>query len=189
MARYLGVDVDQVVVEPPWVDWLSNRSPIEDVVRFKRVRGKLDYALGNYFPSVENPKGFWEGLDYTGLRPLPGAADALEKLSKHFKIVFVSLEMGSHGKSKKEWLKHNFPYMEGYVATEQKYLLNNSVVAMIDDRMKNLVGFAPEKRVLFDTRYKQDVGYEDIYTRMVLENGWLPSDSGCPVKRILDAYL
>jgi hypothetical protein len=47
--------------------------------------------------------------------------------------------------------------------TKEKWLMNDSVVAMIDDRMSHLQGFDLEKRILFQTRYTQDVKVDVAY--------------------------
>jgi hypothetical protein len=46
-------------------------------------------------------------------------------------------------------LKKFFPFMTGFIGTHEKYLLNESLVAMVDDLEDNLSKFEAHKRVLF----------------------------------------
>lgn len=163
--RLIGVDVDQVLLEPPWLDWLSNRSDNCGYMRchVEISSGNADYDLSTYFPDVEDPYNFWRNLDYTGLKPYPQAFEKLRELSQYFGIVFISTVKGNHNKSKYYWVKKNAPFMEGFLATKEKYLMNDSLVAMIDDRLKNLKGFDGHKRVLFKTPYRQEEEFKDMW--------------------------
>lgn len=123
--RLVGVDVDGVVV-----DTLS---------LYKQASSHLN-----------DPLDFWRDEHlYDNLVPMEGAVEKLEQLSKYFGIVFVSRLKGNHHRSKVYFLKKHFPFMEGFVGTHEKYLLNDSLVAMIDDLPDNLGKFEPHKRVLF----------------------------------------
>ena len=188
--RLLGIDVDQVLVDAPWGQWLAQRGSKEEFRDFLVTKmecslygRKLEYNLAKYFPSVENPMNFWRGLDYTGLPPIEGAVDCVEKLSRYFGIVFISVEKGNHGHSKYDWLAKHFPYLKGYLATREKELMSDSVVAMIDDRKKNLAGFDLHKRILFESPYKQEDEYEDVFVRAV--DGW----SDRTVHELCDLFL
>lgn len=123
--RLLGIDVDGVVVDT--------------LTLYKQAS-----------PHLEDPLDFWrdESL-YDNLVPMEGAVKKLEQLSKYFSIVFVSRLKGNHHRSKVYFLKKHFPFMTGFVGTHEKYLLNDSLVAMIDDLEDNLKLFDTNKRVLF----------------------------------------
>lgn len=122
------------------------------------------YHLGTLFPTVEDPYVYWRELDYMQFEPIAGSVEALEKLSQYFGIVFLTQGKGVHGKSKYYWLEKHFPFMQGVMITKEKYLMNNSVVAMIDDRLSHLKGFDYGKRILFETPYTQDVECEVALT-------------------------
>lgn len=121
----IGVDVDGVVV-----DTLSLYKEAA-----KHLKDPLDY---------------WRSEDlYDNLTPVKGSVEKLEQLSRYFGIVFISRLKGSHHKSKVYFTKKWFPFQEGFIGTHEKYLMNNSVVAMFDDLPENLARFDHHKRVLY----------------------------------------
>lgn len=123
--RQLGVDVDGVLV---------------DTLNLYKQASK----------HLEDPLDFWRDETlYDNLVPMEGAVEKLKALSQYFDIVFVSRLKGNHHRSKVYWLKKHFPFMTGFVGTHEKWILNASLIAMIDDLEDNLVKFDPQKRVLF----------------------------------------
>jgi len=123
--RLLGCDVDGVVVNT--------------IELYKEASKHL-----------EDPLDFWRSEDlYDNLEPMEYSVEKLKELSTYFDIVFVSRLKGMHHRSKVYWLKKHFPFMQGFVGTHEKWILNDSLVAMIDDLPENLVRFDPNKRVLF----------------------------------------
>jgi len=152
--RLLGVDVDLTVCpsDKGWFSWLQTQG--QQMYRTGNYE-PLPYALGQLFPTVQDPHQYWREVDYSQFEPLEGSVEALEKLSKYFGIVFISRIKGNHTKSKYYWLKEHFPFMTEYVATHGKWVMNNSVVAMIDDRKDVLESFDFHRRVWFNTNYTQ----------------------------------
>lgn len=123
--RLIGVDVDGVVV-----DTLS---------LYKEASKHL-----------EDPLDFWRSDNlYDNLEPIPGSVEKLEQLSKYFGIVFISRLKGNHHRSKVYFTKKWFPFQQGFIGTHEKWLMNNSVVAMVDDLSENLTGFDHNKRVKY----------------------------------------
>lgn len=123
--RQLGVDVDGVLVDT--------------LTLYKQAS-----------PELEDPLDFWRDENlYDNLVPMEASVDKLKGLSRYFDIVFVSRLKGNHHRSKVYWLKKHFPFMTGFVGTHEKWILNASLIAMIDDLEDNLVKFDPQKRVLF----------------------------------------
>lgn len=124
--RLLGVDVDGVIVDTHSL-YAEARKHLED------------------------PLDFWRAEDlYDNLTPMPYAVEKLEQLSQYFGIVFISRLKGSHHKSKVYFTKKWFPFQIGFIGTHEKWLMNDSVVGMIDDLPANLVKFDYEKRIQFD---------------------------------------
>lgn len=152
----LGVDCDVTLVSTDlgWLEWLRKQAPqtypLGDYEPYP-------YNLGKLFPNVEDPYRYWRELDYSSFSPLPGSVESLRELSKWFDIVFISQHKGTHGKSKYYWLEEHFPFLKGVILTKEKWILNDSVVAMIDDRLEHLEGFDQTKRILFETNYTQHV--------------------------------
>jgi len=151
--RLLSVDVDLVCCpsDKAWDNWLSKQTGGKCQIR----NLPLQYNLGSYYPELNDPMSFWRELDYSTLTPIKGSVEALQELSKHFGITFLSSCKGGHFKSKYYWLEKHYPFLEGFLATKKKYLVNDSVVAHIDDRKDMLEGFDFHKRVLYSTPYTQ----------------------------------
>ena len=187
--RLLGVDVDLTVVHSDigWLRWLLQHPNSFDCKEFLEISGKPEtdmvfpYNLGELFPSVKDPHQYWREVDYSHLQPIEGSVEALEKLSKYFGIVFISRIKGNHTKSKYYWLKEHFPFMAEYVATHGKWVMGNSVVAMVDDRLDVLKQFDFEKRICFNTPYTQSVEC-DVNLEFSVWNDET-------VKRICDEYI
>lgn len=180
MPRLLGVDCDLCVCpsDTGWYKWLSERGQqLYQTGDYEPV----PYNLSVLFPTVEDPYQYWRELDYDQFTPIEGSVEALKALSTYFDIVFITQVKGTHNKSKYYWLEKHFPFMEGVITTKEKYLMNDSVVAMIDDRKEHLVKFEPEKRVLFQTNYLQTVECPVQYTIQ----GW----NNTVVKDLCDLYL
>lgn len=156
--RIIGVDVDLTVCpsDDGWREWLGNK--------YGYVKCPMtEYNFSHYYPHADDPFEYWRSLEYSQFQPLKGSVENLEQLSTYFDIVFISAIKGKHNKEKYYWLKEHFPFLKGYIATKEKFLMNNSVCAMIDDRLDNLQGFDQHKRVFYKTPYSQNetcgVGY------------------------------
>lgn len=136
--RLLGIDVDGVIVDT--------------LTLYKQAS-----------PHLEDPLDFWRDENlYDNLVPMEGAVEKLGLLSKYFGIVFVSRLKGNHHRSKVYFLKEHFPFMTGFIGTHEKYLLNDSLVAMVDDLEDNLVKFDSDKRILFGQGEYKDWNTFDV---------------------------
>lgn len=112
---------------------------------------------------LEDPLDFWRAEDlYDNLIPMEGAVEKLERLSQYFGIVFISRLKGNHHKSKVGFCKKYFPFMAGFIGTHEKWLMKESVVAMIDDLESNLVNFYPQQRILFGGEGLKDWSEFDV---------------------------
>lgn len=180
MRRLLGVDVDLTVVatDQGWFSWLQRQG--QQLYRTGDYE-PLPYNLSGLFPQVEDPYQYWRDLDYSQFQPIEGCVEALQALSEYVGVVFISRIKGNHTKSKYYWLKEHFPFMTEYVATHGKWVMNNSVVAMVEDRKDVLKGFDKEKRIWFNSPYTQSVECE---TEIQFDK-W---DDGI-VKTICERYL
>lgn len=177
MANYLGCDVDLTLLRSDrgWLEWLYSKASDKDQEEYSLLfcgLPKQPYNLAEMFPSVQNPMEYWNNLDYDQFEPLEGSVEALERISTYFGIVFISHVEGLHGKTKQKWLKKHYPFLTGTIFTREKFLMNDSVVAMIDDRVSHLQGFDYHKRILFNTAYTQDVECE-VYKTL---NSWKDVD-------------
>lgn len=177
--RLLGVDCDLTVVRSDvgWWDWLCSKGEVTDYP----WSGEWPYNLGEVFKNLADPFQYWREVDYSQFKPIEGSVEVLEKLSKYFGIVFISQHKGSHGKSKYYWLNEHFPFNAGVMLTKEKYLMNDSVVAMIEDRKDHLEKFDENKRIQFMTPYTQT---SDCNVAIKFEK-W----NDDIVKQICDEYL
>lgn len=159
--RILLVDVD-LVVAPSDVHWREYLGQKHGYVKCAMT----NYNFGSYYPHVENAYSFWKDLDYFDMKPIEGSVEKLKALSQYFQIVFLSAEKcGYNSKNKKSWLKEHYNFFTGYVSTEEKWLLNSDkVVGLIDDRLDNLKGFDHHKRIVYNTRYDQNIECGVAYT-------------------------
>lgn len=171
--RLIGCDVDLVVCpsDVGWWKYLYDKS-IEDYETFPyfdqcTATAPYEYNLSNYYENHPHCYDYWRELDYSQFTPISGCVEKLEALSQYFGIVFISSIKGNHTKSKYYWLKEHFQFMVGYMATKEKWLMNNSVVAMLDDRLDNLQGFDYSKRILYNTPYTQSV---DVPVAMMIDS-------------------
>lgn len=175
--RILLVDVD-LTVAPSDIGWRDYLGELYGYVKCAMT----EYNWTCYYP--EKPVyEYWKQLDYFSMQPLPSCVEKLKQLSQYFHIVFVSAERcGYSSKNKKSWLKEHFNFMSGYIQTEEKWVVNSeNVVAIIDDRKDNLEKFDTQKRVLYNTPYKQ---FSDCSVNMVI-NSWEDFN----VKSFCDEYL
>lgn len=185
--KRIGVDVDLVVApsDLSWWEWLENRYECK-----VGLLTQYPYNLAECFriPEHDDPMSYWNNLDYFTMEPIEGCKEELEKLSKEYDIVFISSCEGRHHKSKYYWLKQHFPFMEGCIYTKEKYLLNDSLAVMIDDRRDNLAKFDQHKRIFYNTPYRQTTkcaarvmeGWENGYEiiKWVIEEGERIEQSG-----------
>ncbi len=150
--KLIGVDCDLTVCpsDVGWCEWLAEK---HGYVKTPMI----EYDFSKYYPQCGDPYAYWRDLNYNQFQPIEGSVDTLKYLSEDFGIVFISSVKGNHNKSKYYWLQQHFPFMEGYIATKEKHLMNDSVVAMIDDRNSILAKFKETKRVRYSTKYIQDV--------------------------------
>lgn len=154
MQRVIAVDCDNTVVHMDWEGWKQCQMP-------------NDY----------DPLDYWRSPTlYDKLEPMEGSVECLEKLSKHFNILFVSRLKGWHHRSKVYFLKKHFPFMEGFIGTHEKWIIQDSYVALIDDDIKNFEKVRHDKRILFGSDNKS-VAYSF--------KSW---DSVC-VEKICEMYL
>ena len=176
MKRLISVDCDLTVCpsDQGWLDWLGQN--------YGYVKTPMvEYNFGHYYPHVEDPFKYWRELDYFQFQPIEGAVEKLKTLSQYFNICFVSAHKGQHSKSKYYWLEEYFPFNCGVILTKEKHLMNDSVLCHIDDRKDMLEKFDTQKRVLYNTPYKQS---SDCSVNMVI-NSW----EDFSVKSFCDEYL
>lgn len=159
--RLLGIDVDDCILpdmtDVEWRLWCINKFG-------------MDSDTGEFFEDHpyqvwgEDSLDFWRAEDlYDFLVPDRHAQGVIENLSSYFDIVFISKLKGQHHTSKVYMLKKHFPYMKGFMGTHEKWLMNDSVVAMIDDSPDMLKGFDQNKRVMKETKYNQDSELQVAY--------------------------
>lgn len=159
----VACDVDLTVVDTgyAWYKWLEDMTKAG--FSYEWVSQWYDFSIP-YSVAWKNkgcsgsPFDFWRAKSvYDNLKPIEGCVDALEMLNKKgYKIVFVSAIKGDHHKSKHSFLKQYFPFMDGFVATKEKWAVNADII--IDDRHKfiNMFTNPDTMRIIKDTKHEQD---------------------------------
>lgn len=160
--KIAAVDVDLTVVDSgyAWYTWLENMTkaghPYSWVSQWYDFSVPYSVAWKNKH-CAGSPFDFWRAKGvYDNLEPIEGCVDALRTLSNRgYDIVFVSAIKGDHHKSKHNFLKANFPFMKGFVATKEKWAVNADLV--IDDRHKFLNMFDRDNitRIKMGTSFDQ----------------------------------
>lgn len=189
--KVIGVDVDLTVADSDvshWF-WLSTIST-SDTTYEEDWTSELDYNLGNYFtlPEGVDSMDFWRSekvydkfatfnvngklFNNREIKPISGSQKALRELKElGYEILFISHIKGNHHKSKVEWLKRYFPFMDGFVATKEKHYVNSSCFAFIDDRNNHINQSKSLFNIKFNTTYQQS---EELIPEMVdlVTNDW-----------------
>ena len=207
MSKVIGVDVDLTVADSDdshW-DWLGK---VGVQHTFPNKTQEVDYNLGNYFhlPDKVDSRDYWRLSDIydekpeylrpvSGLssgvfirwipirpvQPIKGSQRVLKDLkSEGWEILFISHIKGNHHKSKVEWLKRHFPFMDGFIATKEKHYANACCDIFIDDRNIHLNKSKAPFNIKFETPYLQDEPLEegsvDLITRNWVQIGeWIKS--------------
>ena len=186
----IGVDVDLTVADSSISHWDFLQQVSEDG-NSCMPSGVLDYDLSTYFnlPKYIDSMDFWRyddlydvkpcdlELDYSAKRitrraiqPIKDSVQCLQSLSSQgWEIVFISHIKGNHHKSKVNWLKRHFPFMDGFIATQEKHYVNCDV--LIDDRHNHLNNSSILiDKIKFDTVYEQSVELEHAD---LISNDWV----------------
>lgn len=162
--KILAVDVDLTVVDSAfhWWKWLEEKTNAG--LSYDLVSRYYDFTIP-YAPLWASmglsgtPLDFWRGEHvYDQMTPLEGSVEALMNIKKlGWNICFVSALKGLHHKSKYEFLERNFPFMDGFAGTKEKWMVNAD--AIIDDRNRFLNMFNSDIiRIKKITPHDQDVG-------------------------------
>lgn len=160
----IAVDCDLTVVNTglAWLKWLNSVSAGNQYSQYDLLERsvEMNYNLSSYFPSLKHgveAMDFWRNKYlYQPLTPLKDCVDVLMKYKNlGNQIVFVSAITGQHGSSKYDFLKENFPFLDGVVFTKEKWTVGCDV--LIDDRNAFLNQMPSNvKKIKLHTPYTQD---------------------------------
>lgn len=152
----VDVDITLVRTDRAWWRWMEQVTGkhLED------IPAKLPYNISTLFEDSA-PEGidlfdYWrDGCVYHTLVPREGSVECLSALKEQgWDVVFASHIKGLHHKSKVNFLKRWFPFMDGFHATKEKGYLRAD--AVVDDRIKFLNQFTSDiKKFLIATPYEQ----------------------------------
>jgi 5'(3')-deoxyribonucleotidase len=174
----IGIDLDLCVIksDEEWYQWLQSlcggenqNTPWESFKEKILARdGVISYNLAEYFPNPKNrgvsPLDYWRSTDtYCKTKPVEGAIEAISNLHKEgHEIIFITSLKGHSHRSKYHWVERHFEIPFSFIGTKEKWILNDCLDVMVDDRKINLVKFDLGKRVLFTTPYSQEVDCETL---------------------------
>ena len=157
----IAVDVDLTVcgIDILWWNWLCSVTNSK-YMPMPKEEGKVNYNLSKYFEDKLEKVGR-DGLDFfrqEGVYDFAPVIKDSEQVLKYLKgqgheIVFVSAVKGNHHKSKYNFLKRHFPFMDGFVATKEKNYVNCDII--IDDRNVFLNKVTCDTKIKFYTPYQQ----------------------------------
>ncbi len=167
-----AIDVDMTVtqgMEQKWWDWMFLKlGYIPEEYPSNRIT--LDYDLSQevrdlgYSIKDLNAAEFWKqrNLYDEGIVPQKGSVEALEWLkSQGIKVCFVTHVEGDHAKSKIEWCRKHYPFMDAFIPTREKWY--GLPFLIIDDRNKHLnsCSYLPIENIfLRHTKFRQEVELE-----------------------------
>lgn len=180
----IAIDVDMVIapnedIGVGWwehlVEYYHDCQTLDQYNQFcdDYARGEADYDLTKYFTL---PEGFdrlgWFKQDlYDNMGIAEGCYDVIKNMYEaNFEIYFVSYCQPEHEKSKENYLRRHFDFLQGkdfhFVSTKSKGCMDGSVFMVCDDRVEFINQFKqPTLRVLFDTPYKQHYDAEVDYVK------------------------
>lgn len=97
---------------------------------------------------------------FADLKPIPGAIEALERLSHRLELVVVTASPASGMRDKADWVKRHLPFVPKHnlVVTYRKDLVLGDF--MFDDAPRNLE-HTPATRIMMDYPYNRD--FDDAY--------------------------
>lgn len=144
--KIIAVDVDLTVCETGYEWWKWAEAMTKAGFTYEWVSQWYNYGIpyGPIWKTKElagSVLDYWRGnAVYDHLSPIENSVEVLRQLHERgFDIVFVSTIKGNHHKSKYHFLKRHFPFMKGFVATKEKWLVKADVI--IDDRNSVLNSF------------------------------------------------
>lgn len=160
--KIIGIDVDNVIVNSglSWFEWaeLNFGVSIECKAMFieDTKNGHLDFSHAKYFPHValSTLLSYWSLSDiYDNITPDEDAVRSINELQHNgCEILFISHVLGDHGFSKEKMLNRSFNKKPKHMWTEHKQFAR--VTHMIDDRLKNFIGFPEDTSLIhFKTAY------------------------------------
>lgn len=167
-------DVDNTVINSGDLmgRWLASQQWYQDC--FEHQEAAYEYATTRYTPweGIDLPtywqdkaKAWWkqEGL-FDDMRPTDEVMASIEALHRDgHVIVFASHVEGAHAKSKVQFLKRWFPYMDAFLATRQKHYVRCDY--LVDDRASNLIRVTQSSRI---TPVYLKTAYDDSsYDKMI----------------------
>ena len=174
----IAVDVDLVVapIDVHWLLWLTTiyRGTADQADKLlhrllspSKDDPEISYNLNEHFKEWNGGKNAYEGFDplnffrsgylYDNVQPIPHSTAVLNVLSEQHSIVFVTHIKGNHHKSKVAFLKRNYPFLSGILATKEKQFVGADI--LIDDRNNHLndfMGGGLERKIIkYYTPYQQ----------------------------------
>lgn len=178
----IAVDVDLTVcaIDKLWLQWLNaiHHKNLSLSELKTNEMCELDYDLGSYFDDLPEPYSGYSPYDffrrsgiYDFAEVVHGSIQALKYAkNKGHEIIFISHVKGDHHKSKYYWLKRNFPFMDGFIATKEKQYVAADM--LIDDRHEHLNSFNGKyTNTLFQTPYTQSTSLStDVYAMFEWSN-------------------
>ena len=186
MNKTILLDLDLTVIasNKKWYHWLCAVTG-ETLYTKPWNMKRASYDLTVFFKETLSEQGikgyeFWNqaNLYDDHMEPVEGCVKALRDISNlGYTIIPVSKEKGSHGYSKRNWVKKNLPMCEPCILIDgDDPRATKSVVKgdyLIDDRTSEFEGFtSPTKGVIFNTPYIDLKSIGKIKIPYVVMDNW-----------------
>ncbi|GAB3918363.1 5'-3'-deoxyribonucleotidase [Mucilaginibacter boryungensis] len=161
----LAIDMDEVLADPvaKFTEIYQREhgyTYTHDQLKNKEFRDVLPTEIGHTLREYINQKGFFRDLNV-----IPGAIEVVRQLCQKYDVYIVSaaMEFPNSLQDKLEWLGDHFPFIPWTNIIFCGYKIVN-VDIMIDDRIRNFIGFEGRK-LLFTSHHNISLTeYERVNT-------------------------
>jgi 5'(3')-deoxyribonucleotidase len=161
----IAIDMDEVIANPiaKFIDIYQRDHGYTytlEQMKGKEFRDLLPEELSHTLREYINRKGFFRDLEL-----IPGSQQVLKALHEKYDVFIVSAatEFPNSLEDKFHWLGDHFPFISWTNIIFCGYKIVNTDI-MIDDRIRNFIGFEGRK-LLFTSPHNIDItGYERVST-------------------------
>ena len=165
MKRTLFLDFDGTIVDTnkafcKYYNDFYNHLPNFKVADYNKCS---EWSYSDVCPLIKNDaeKIFGEEALFSNLEFFPNAYETLEKLSKLYNLVIVSIGTYANIHHKSKWIEKNLPFIDESIllCKNKDVIMDKSVVNMqdgifIDDVQSNLDSTNASRKILFGKRFK-----------------------------------
>jgi 5'(3')-deoxyribonucleotidase len=161
----IAIDMDEVIADPiaKFIDIYQREHGYTytlEQMKGKEFRDLLPEELSHTLREYINRKGFFRDLEL-----IPGSQQVLKALQEKYDVFIVSAatEFPNSLEDKFHWLADHFPFISWTNIIFCGYKIVNTDI-MIDDRIRNFIGFEGRKLLFTSPHNIHITGYERVNT-------------------------